>query len=76
MTIETMGAMPTLAVGMFVDVAEHAHGKRGHGTRQDGGRSYDVIFCTDGSEIWFDITTVFASLRRSIKKPDKKPKSD
>ncbi len=46
------------------------------GLRQDGGKSYDMIFCTDGSEIWFDITTVFASLRRSIKKPDKKPKSD
>jgi len=32
MTIETAGAMPTLAVGMFVGVAEHAHACRGHGT--------------------------------------------
>jgi len=45
------------------------------GLRLDGGKSYDVISCTDGSEIWFDITVVFASLQRRMKRPEKEPQT-
>ncbi len=35
--------MPTLVVGMFAGVAEHAHGKRGHGTHSFNGHTVSAL---------------------------------
>lgn len=32
----------------------------------DGGRTYDVISCDDGSEVWFDITEGFAAMQKRM----------
>jgi hypothetical protein len=46
------------------DILEHL-GKqlRKQGLRTRSGRHYDHIVCTDGAELWFDITAAFRSLR-------------
>ena len=41
-------------------------GKRStrQGLRMDQGKSYDVIFTSDGGEVHFDVSDVFGSLQR------------
>jgi hypothetical protein len=42
------------------------------GLRHKDGKSFDVMSCTDGTEVWFDITVVFGSLSKRLKgKEDK-----
>ena len=31
-------------------------------------RRFDVLHCTDGSEVWFDVTETFESLKRKMQK--------
>lgn len=35
--------------------------------RNDQGRSFDLMECEDGTQLWFDITTPFAALGQSLK---------
>jgi len=41
-----------------------------HSTKQalkmDKGKSYDVLFCDDGADIYFDVSDVFGSLKRRL----------
>lgn len=51
------------------DLLPHLKRKKdSQGLVLEDGRSYDVIQCQDGSEVWFDITEVFESLKRPFKK--------
>lgn len=51
------------------DVLPHLNREKdSQGLVLDDGRSYDVIQCKDGSEVWFDITEVFECLKRRFKK--------
>lgn len=42
------------------------------GLRQKDGKSFDVMQCADGTEVWFDITAVFASMANRLKGKDDK----
>ncbi len=45
------------------DVLRHLRKvSRGQGLRMNEGKSYDVIQCADGSDVWFDISAVFKQL--------------
>ena len=37
------------------------------GLRHKDGKAFDVMSCTDGTEVWFDITAVFGSLSKKLK---------
>jgi hypothetical protein len=43
-------------------------GKKAQSLRQKDGKSYDVMSCADGSEVWFDITAMFGQLRKGFEK--------
>ncbi len=37
------------------------------GLRHKDGKAFDVMSCTDGTEVWFDITVVFGSMAKRLK---------
>lgn len=37
------------------------------GLRHKDGKSFDVMQCADGTEVWFDITAVFGSMSKRLK---------
>jgi hypothetical protein len=41
---------------------------RQQGLREKDGRRFDVLQCPDGSEVWFDVTEMFDSLKRKMQK--------
>jgi len=43
-------------------------GKKAQSLRNKDGKSYDVIDCADGSQVWFDITVVFGRLMKGFEK--------
>jgi len=46
---------------------------KSQGIQSHEGKHFDVIFCTDGSHIWFDITHAFNHIRKRFQKRDRKP---
>ncbi|HUT32332.1 MAG TPA: DUF4919 domain-containing protein [Planctomycetota bacterium] len=50
------------------DVLRHLKkAKTTQGLRNKDGKSFDVMSCEDGTEVWFDITVVFGSLSKKLK---------
>jgi hypothetical protein len=41
---------------------------RAQGLRQKAGKSFDVMQCEDGTEVWFDVTVIFNSLAKQFEK--------
>jgi hypothetical protein len=49
------------------DILRHTKkGMKGQSLRTKGDKSFDVIACQDGQELWFDITAVFGSMKKML----------